>query len=108
VIEFSDVVFAVDSIPAIFSVTKDPFIVFFSNIFAILGLRSLFFLLDGVVARFGMLKYALGVLLVFIGVKLLLEIFFHIEIGITTSLLAIVGILSAGILASVIVERHTK
>lgn len=71
VIEFSDLIFAVDSVPAVFGVTKDPFIVFFSNIFAILGLRSLFFLLSNIMHMFYLLKYGLGVLLTFIGVKLM-------------------------------------
>lgn len=69
-IEFSDIVFAVDSVPAIFAITKEPFIVFTSNIFAILGLRSMFFLLQGVLHRFCYLKYGLGAVLVFVGLKM--------------------------------------
>jgi tellurite resistance protein TerC len=69
-IELSDVVFAVDSIPAIFAVTTDPFIVFTSNIFAILGLRSLFFILAGLVERFRYLKVGLAVVLAFVGTKM--------------------------------------
>ena len=76
VIEFSDVIFAVDSVPAIFSITQDSYIVFFSNIFAIIGLRSLFFLLSNIVNMFRFLKPGLSVLLAFIGVKMLLEIIF--------------------------------
>jgi tellurite resistance protein TerC len=72
VIEFTDVVFAVDSIPAIFAVTKDPFIVFTSNIFAILGLRSLYFFLSGMLHRFEYLKYSLVFVLAFIGLKMIL------------------------------------
>jgi len=71
IVEFSDLIFAVDSIPAIFSVTKDPYIVFFSNIFAILGLRSMFFLLVNIIHKFHYLKVGLSFLLVFIGIKML-------------------------------------
>ena len=102
VIEFSDVIFAVDSIPAIFSVTQDPYIVFFSNIFAILGLRSLFFMLSNVMNMFCRLKTGLGILLMFIGTKMLLHTFFHIEIPTMTSLLVIVGIIVLSIIASIL------
>lgn len=105
VIEFSDVIFAVDSIPAIFSVTQDPFIVFFSNIFAILGLRSLFFMLSNIMDRFWLLKYGLGILLIFIGVKMSLNIFFDIEIGTAVSLLAILGILAVSIVLSLMIKQ---
>ncbi|MBR5784509.1 MAG: TerC family protein [Bacteroidales bacterium] len=108
VIEFSDVIFAVDSIPAVFSVTQDPFIVFFSNIFAILGLRSLFFMLSNVMNMFWTLKYGLGVLLTFIGVKMLLHTFWHIEIGTGMSLLIIAGILVLSILLSIIFPKKEK
>jgi tellurite resistance protein TerC len=74
-IEFTDLIFAVDSIPAIFSVTTDPYIVFFSNIFAVIGLRSLFFFLANIHDRFRFLKYGISVLLIFVGVKLLLKDF---------------------------------
>jgi tellurite resistance protein TerC len=76
-IEFTDLIFAVDSIPAIFSVTTDPYIVFFSNIFAIIGLRSLFFFLANINDRFRFLKYGISVLLTFVGAKLLLKDFLH-------------------------------
>ncbi len=102
VIEFSDILFAVDSIPAIFSVTRDPYIVFFSNIFAIMGLRSLFFMLSNVMNMFCRLKTGLGVLLSFIGVKMLLNTFFGIEIGPGASLLVILGILALSIVASLL------
>jgi tellurite resistance protein TerC len=102
VVEFSDVLFAVDSVPAIFSVTKDPYIVFASNICAILGLRSLFFLISNVMNLFHYLKVGLAVLLTFIGVKMLLGSVLHIHIGTIPSLLAIVGILGVSMLASVI------
>ena len=89
---------AVDSIPAIFAVTDDPYIVFTSNIFAILGLRSLYFLLAGAVARFTYLKPSLAAVLVFVGAKMALVDF--VELHPATSLAVIVGILGVGILAS--------
>lgn len=79
-IEFSDIIFAVDSIPAIFAITTDPFIVFTSNIFAILGLRSLYFAMASIVHRFEYLKYGLSLILVFIGVKMLLNHHFEAKI----------------------------
>ncbi|ECS1890778.1 TerC family protein [Salmonella enterica subsp. enterica serovar Typhimurium var. 5-] len=91
-VEFSDVIFAVDSIPAIFAVTTDPFIVLTSNLFAILGLRAMYFLLTGVAERFSMLKYGLAVILVFIGIKMLIVDFYHIPIAI--SLGVVFGILT--------------
>ncbi|VYT64199.1 TerC family protein [Metakosakonia massiliensis] len=87
-VELSDVIFAVDSIPAIFAVTTDPFIVLTSNLFAILGLRAMYFLLAGVAERFTMLKYGLSVILVFIGIKMLIVDFYHIPIAIS---LGVVG-----------------
>lgn len=87
-VELSDVIFAVDSIPAIFAVTTDPFIVLTSNLFAILGLRAMYFLLAGVAERFSMLKYGLAVILVFIGIKMLIVEFYHIPIAIS---LGVVG-----------------
>ncbi|ECQ6469048.1 TerC family protein [Salmonella enterica subsp. enterica] len=91
-VEFSDVIFAVDSIPAIFAVTTDPFIVLTSNLFAILGLRAMYFLLSGVAERFSMLKYGLAVILAFIGIKMLIVDFYHIPIAI--SLGVVFGILT--------------
>ncbi|EBG8301935.1 TPA: TerC family protein [Salmonella enterica subsp. enterica serovar Typhimurium] len=91
-VEFSDVIFAVDSIPAIFAVTTDPFIVLTSNLFAILGLRAMYFLLSGVAERFSMLKYGLAVILVFIGIKMLIVDFYHTPIAI--SLGVVFGILT--------------
>jgi len=90
-VELSDVIFAVDSIPAIFAVTTDPFIVLTSNLFAILGLRAMYFLLAGVAERFSMLKYGLSVILVFIGIKMMIVDFYHIPIAI--SLGVVFGIL---------------
>ncbi len=103
VIEFTDVIFAVDSVPAIFSVTKDPYIVFFSNIFAILGLRSLFFLVMNFVAKFRYLKHGLAVLLLFIGIKMLVHDWLKL-IGFQTihSLIIIILIIGTSILFSVL------
>jgi tellurite resistance protein TerC len=101
IIEVTDLVFAVDSIPAIFSITKDPYIVFFSNIFAILGLRSMFFLLINVIDKFHYLKVGLAVLLAFIGAKMLAGEYAE-KTGLTTSvsLIIILAILLVSILAS--------
>jgi tellurite resistance protein TerC len=101
IIEATDLVFAVDSIPAIFSITKDPYIVFFSNIFAILGLRSMFFLLVNIIDRFHYLKTGLAVLLMFVGLKMLAANYAE-RIGLTTgnSLLIILFILLVSVGAS--------
>jgi tellurite resistance protein TerC len=103
-VEFTDLVFAVDSIPAIFGVTQDTFIVFTSNIFAILGLRSLYFLLAAVVDRFYLLKYGLAVILTFVGVKMLIEKW--VDIDIVLSLSIILGVLAISIAASMIWPRR--
>jgi integral membrane protein, TerC family len=109
VIEFTDLIFAVDSIPAIFAVTKDPYIVFFSNIFAILGLRSMFFLLVNIIHKFHYLKTGLSFLLVFIGVKMLLHHWLD-DLGFTTahSLIIIVSILTISIVASLMFPKKEK
>ncbi|MBI5331422.1 MAG: TerC family protein [Betaproteobacteria bacterium] len=105
-IEFSDVVFAVDSIPAIFAVTTDPFIVFTSNIFAILGLRSLYFLLANLHGRFHLLKYGLALVLVFVGVKMLIADFYKVPIGLA---LGVVGIiLAVSVFASLYSSRTPR
>jgi tellurite resistance protein TerC len=106
IIEATDVVFAVDSIPAIFSITKDPYIVFFSNIFAILGLRSMFFLLVNIIDKFHYLKIGLAALLSFIGLKMLAADYVD-RIGLTTgnSLLIIFAILGLSIGASLVFPR---
>jgi tellurite resistance protein TerC len=98
VIEFTDVLFAIDSVPAVFSITQDPYIVFFSNIFAILGLRSLFFLVMNVMDRFYYLKMGLAVLLTFIGLKMLGQTVLKIDTRI--SLYIIASILAVSIIAS--------
>ncbi|MDP1644178.1 MAG: TerC family protein [Thiobacillus sp.] len=91
-IELSDLVFAVDSIPAIFAITTDPFIVFTSNIFAILGLRAMYFMLSGLADRFHLLKYGLAMVLVFVGTKMLIVGFYKIPVGLS---LGIVGLIIA-------------
>ncbi|MBS1548256.1 MAG: TerC/Alx family metal homeostasis membrane protein [Bacteroidetes bacterium] len=110
IVEFTDLIFAVDSIPAIFSVTHDPYIVFFSNIFAIMGLRSMFFLLANVIDKLRYLKIGLAVLLVFIGVKMLAHHYLD-DLGFTTShsLIIIVLILAVSIITSLVFpERIPK
>lgn len=98
VIEMSDLIFAVDSIPAVLSITQDTFLVYSSNIFAIIGLRSLYFLLSGMAGKFPYLKYGISVILFFVGVKMLLSHF--LPIPIVASLGVIVGILTLSVLAS--------
>jgi TerC family integral membrane protein len=99
VVESSDVLFAVDSIPAIFAITRDPFIVFTSNIFAILGLRSLYFALAAMITKFCYLKYSLVIILMYVGVKMLLTYYYHIDTLISLSVIG--GILTIGVLASI-------
>jgi tellurite resistance protein TerC len=104
-VEVTDLIFAVDSIPAIFAVTSDPFIVFTSNIFAILGLRAMYFLLVDMAERFHLLKYGLAVILMFIGAKMLLLDVYKIPVGIA---LGIVGlILLVSVAASLIISRRS-
>jgi tellurite resistance protein TerC len=103
IIEVTDVLFAVDSIPAIFAVTEDPFIVFTSNIFAIMGLRSLYFLLASYVERFVYLKPSLAVILVFVGTKMGLSGLVKVHPGV--SLAVVIGILAVGVVASILRTR---
>jgi tellurite resistance protein TerC len=98
VIEFTDLLFAVDSIPAIFAISNDPFILYTSNIFAILGLRALFFLLDNFIHLFGKLQYGLALILSFIGVKMVISPFYHIDS--VYSLLVIGSVLLMSVMAS--------
>jgi tellurite resistance protein TerC len=105
-IETSDVIFAVDSIPAIFAVTTDPFIVFTSNIFAIMGLRSLYFLLADLNGRFHLLKYGLAMVLVFVGTKMLIVDFYKVPIGLALGIVAI--ILLSSVAASLYATRNGK
>ena len=109
IIEVTDLVFAVDSIPAIFSITKDPYIVFFSNIFAILGLRSMFFLLVNIIDKFHYLKVGLSILLAFIGLKMLAAEYVDV-IGLTTgrSLLIILAILVISVVASLVFPKKEE
>ncbi|SFE66877.1 TerC/Alx family metal homeostasis membrane protein [Flavobacterium xueshanense] len=100
VIEFTDLLFAVDSIPAIFAISNDPFILYTSNIFAILGLRALFFLLDNFIHLFSKLQYGLALILSFIGIKMIISPFYHIES--VYSLLVIGSVLLISVLASII------
>ena len=105
-VEFTDLIFAVDSIPAVLAVSRDPFIVFTSNIFAILGLRSLYFLLAGVVQKFRYLKVGLALVLVFVGVKMTIVDIFKIPVGVS---LAVVALLIAGaILSSLLVDGRRR
>ena len=89
-IELSDLIFAVDSIPAIFAITTDPFIVFTSNIFAILGLRAMYFMLAGMAERFHLLKYGLALVLVFVGAKMLAVEFYKIPVGLSLGLVGLI------------------
>ncbi|MBE7488847.1 MAG: TerC family protein [Candidatus Omnitrophica bacterium] len=100
VVESTDVLFAIDSIPAIFAVTKDPFLVFTSNVFAILGLRSLYFALAGLMAKFHYLRFSLVFLLAFVGIKMILS--HHHPIPTGYSLIIIVTILLVGVIASIL------
>ena len=99
-LETTDILFAIDSIPAVLAITKDPFIVYTSNVFAILGLRSLFFAISGLMQLFHLLHYGLAAILTFVGVKMLIEDFFHIPVS--ASLIVIASILAASIISSII------
>ena len=114
-VETTDLIFAIDSIPAIFAVTTKPFIVFTSNIFAILGLRSLYFVLAGAIGYFRYLKVGLSLVLVFIGVKMLLDphdrqppYWFQIDIPTSVSLLVAAAIILVSIVLSVAAARKDK
>ena len=109
VIETTDIVFAVDSIPAIFAITKDPFIVFTSNIFAILGLRSLYFVLASLLQKFRYLKYSLIFILFFVGVKILISDFYHLPAFVSLGVIFVA--LAAGVTASLVIasrEEHKQ
>ena len=105
VVEVTDVTFAVDSIPAIFGITRDPFIVYTSNVFAILGLRALYFLLAGVLDKFEYLKIGLALVLIFVGAKMIAEPWLHISVGI--SLAVVLGTLAIAMLVSLVANRKT-
>jgi len=106
VVETTDVVFAVDSIPAILAITRKPFIVYTSNVFAILGLRALYFALAGIMQYFHYLRYGLSAILVFVGLKMLSADFFKIPIGVSLSVIALILLIS--ILASLRWPKETK
>lgn len=108
IIEFSDIIFAVDSIPAVFSVSNDTMIIFTSNIFAIMGLRSLFFLLSDITDRFWMLHYGLGTLLAFIGLKMIAHELFGFSVDTVVSLIIILAILSLSIVLSLLIPKPAK
>jgi tellurite resistance protein TerC len=105
-VETTDLIFAVDSIPAIFAVTRDPFLVYTSNVFAILCLRSLYFLLAGVIDKFHYLKLGLSVVLVFIGAKMLASGYFHVPT--VVSLLVVAGVLAASVVLSLMFPRELE
>ena len=105
-IEISDVIFAVDSIPAIFAITTDPFIVFTSNIFAIMGLRALYFLLADMADRFHLLKYGLAMVLTFIGTKMLIMPWYHVPTA--ASLSFVVVLIGGSVIASLIATRKPQ
>ena len=110
VVEGYDVVFAIDSIPAIFAITQDPFIIFTSNIFAILGLRSLYFVMAAMIAKFRYLKISLSVILAYVGLKLLTQEFIrHFQVEDLMNWVSpgvIIAIMITGVLASVWVNRR--
>ena len=103
VVEITDVTFAVDSIPAVFGITRDTFIVYTSNVFAILGLRALYFLLAGVLDKFAYLKIGLALVLVFVGVKMVVEPWLHISVGV--SLAVVLGMLILAVLISLLANK---
>ena len=108
-LELSDIIFAVDSVPAIFALTKEPLIVFTSNIFAILGLRSMYFMLAGVMDRFSYIKYGLASVLVFVGLKMVyLNEAFGGKFPISWSLSIIAALISSSILFSIYVDRRNR
>ena len=106
VVEASDLIFAVDSIPAIFAITTDPFIVLTSNVFAILGLRAMYFLLADIADRFVLLKYGLAAVLIFIGFKMLLMDVYKIPVGI--SLIVVFAILGISVLLSLRLDAKKR
>jgi tellurite resistance protein TerC len=105
-IEATDVVFAVDSIPAVFAITTDPFIVYTSNIFAILGLRSMYFLLAGVIDKFHLLKIGLAIVLLFVGGKMVVVDFYKVPIGVSLGVIA--GVLLLSVIGSVIWPKDVE
>ena len=105
-VETTDLVFAVDSIPAIFAVTTDPFLVYTSNVFAILGLRALYFLLAGVIQRFHFLQLGLSVVLIFVGVKMLLADWYKVPIGLSLGVIA--AVLTLSVVVSLLFPKEAE
>ena len=106
-VETTDLVFAVDSIPAVFAITRDPFLVFTSNVFAILGLRSMYFLLAGIIEKFHFLKLGLAIVLTFVGVKMLIT-YFHLEIPTAISLGVVAAVLGLSVVASLVFPKQPE
>ena len=105
IVETTDLLFATDSIPAVLAVTREPFIVFTSNVFAILGLRSLYFVLAGMIEKFQFLHYGLSIILIFIGVKMLVSSYLEIPIGVALG--AVAGVLAVSVLLSMLFPERT-
>src|SRR3954451_10489449 len=105
-VETTDLIFAVDSIPAVFAVTRDPFLVYSSNVFAILGLRALYFLLSGIIDKFRYLKFGLSVVLIFVGAKMLLADLYKVPIGLSLGVIA--AVIGASILTSLFVPARAE
>ena len=105
-VETTDLIFAVDSIPAVFAVTRDPFLVYSSNVFAILGLRALYFLLSGVIGKFRYLKFGLSVVLIFVGAKMLLADVYKVPIGLSLGVIA--AVIGASILTSLFFPAQAR
>jgi tellurite resistance protein TerC len=105
VIETTDVIFAVDSVPAVIAISRDPFIVFTSNAFAIMGLRALYFTLAGLMGMFHLLHYGLSGILIFVGLKMVLSDLFHLPI--VVSLLVVAGLLAASVVGSLMWPKRT-
>ncbi|HEV8132452.1 MAG TPA: TerC family protein [Acidobacteriota bacterium] len=106
IVEITDVTFAIDSIPAVFGITRDTFIVYTSNVFAILGLRALYFLLAGVLDKLDYLKVGLALVLVFVGAKMIVEPWLHISVGV--SLAIVLGMLMVAVLASLLRKKKSR
>ena len=105
-VEVSDIVFAVDSVPAVLAVSREQFIVFASNAFAILGLRALYFLLADMRERFVYMPHTISVLLIYVGAKMSIAIWYHIPVPISLSI--IIGVLTTGVVASVVHDRRKR
>jgi tellurite resistance protein TerC len=105
-IEISDLIFAVDSIPAVLAISRDPFIVYTSNIFAILGLRSIYFALANLMGLFHYLKYALSIILIFVGFKIGLSGYFHVPVEVTLGV--VIGLLAGSVVLSILLRKNSE